>query len=223
MAEIKSLDSIKKEDSISHSADLIESDDIESKSIESKNTIFSKNIINEKKEEKNTKFIRFLGVFALFAFFAILVDQAFKWSIIFVGYKNNGEVLLHGDFISLVLVYNKGVAFSLFAFLDEALKYIQITIMCGILGFLLFAYRDFFKEHCAALGLVLGAGASNTFDRFVHSGVVDYIFWHYGFEFAIFNLADVLIDLGIAWIILRLFLKFKKESKAREIVQKDSI
>jgi lipoprotein signal peptidase len=46
-------------------------------------------------------------------------------------------------------------------------------------------------------GVCLGVGSSNLPDLFVHGGVVDYIFWHYGFEFAIFNLADALIDCSL--------------------------
>ena len=31
--------------------------------------------------------------------------------------------------------------------------------------------------------------------------VVDYVYWHYWFDFAIFNLADVLIDVAVVIII----------------------
>jgi signal peptidase II len=57
-------------------------------------------------------------------------------------------------------------------------------------------------------GILIGAGLSNVYDRFNHGGVVDYIYWHCGFNFAIFNFADVMIDLAVVWI---LFLNFKQE------------
>jgi signal peptidase II len=47
----------------------------------------------------------------------------------------------------------------------------------------------------------------------MHGGVVDYIFWHYGFEFAVFNLADVAIDCSIAWILWRYLRRDRKTER----------
>ena len=101
-----------------------------------------------------------------------------------------------GDFI---LVYDKGVAFSMFAFLDEWLKYIQIVLISGIL-----IYIVHLKEVCYAFpaGLMLGGAISNIYDRFIHGGVVDMVYWHCGFDFAIFNFADVMIDVAVVWFLV---------------------
>lgn len=103
------------------------------------------------------------------------------------------------DCIDLILVYNKGVAFSMFAFLDESLKYIQSVLIFGIL-----LYIIYLREVCYAFpaGLMLGGAFSNIYDRFVHGGVVDMVYWHCGFDFAVFNFADVMIDVAVAWILL---------------------
>ncbi|MDD5373017.1 MAG: signal peptidase II [Sulfurimonas sp.] len=103
------------------------------------------------------------------------------------------------DCIDLILVYNKGVAFSMFAFLDESLKYIQSVLIFGIL-----LYIIYLREVCYAFpaGLMLGGAFSNIYDRFVHGGVVDMVYWHCGFDFAVFNFADVMIDIAVAWILL---------------------
>jgi len=114
-----------------------------------------------------------------------------------------------GSIISLVLVYNKGVAFSMFAFLQGWLKYLQILLLLGIF-FYLYNNKEFLREYSIPLGVIFGAGISNVFDRFIHLGVVDYIFWHYLFEFAIFNFADVMINCGVAWIFLQSFLRKPK-------------
>ena len=45
------------------------------------------------------------------------------------------------------------------------------------------------------------AALANILDRFLHGGVVDYIYWHYGFDFPIFNFADIIIDCGIVLFI----------------------
>ena len=103
------------------------------------------------------------------------------------------------DCIDLILVYNKGVAFSMLAFLDEWLKYIQIVLVLGVL-----TYALILKEICYAfpIGLLLGGAFSNVYDRFIHEGVVDMVFWHCGFNFAVFNFADVMIDVAVVYLLV---------------------
>ena len=103
------------------------------------------------------------------------------------------------DCIDLILVYNRGVAFSMFAFLDEWLKYIQLVLVFGVLAYILYE-----KQMCYALpaGLLLGGAYSNIYDRFIHGGVVDMVYWHCGFNFAVFNFADVMIDVAVVWFLV---------------------
>lgn len=115
----------------------------------------------------------------------------------------------YGDYFSLILTYNKGVAFSLFDFLEEHLKYLQLILIAGVCVYLSME-KLFFKEHVLAIGIITGAALSNVYDRFIHGGVVDYFFWHYGFEFAVFNFADVMIDLGVVFILWRSWRSSKK-------------
>jgi len=131
-----------------------------------------------------------------------IIDQYIKF--LFVdGYEQKGEC------ISLILVYNYGVAFSMFSFLEGNLKYIQIAIMLSGILYLLFN-KEVFATYYLPAALILAGGISNIYDRFIHGGVVDYIYWHCGFDFAVFNFADVIIDIGV---VLILFLNFKESKK----------
>jgi len=119
---------------------------------------------------------------------------------------------LKGECISLILAYNYGVAFSMFSFLEGNLKYIQIAIMLiGIIYLLL--HKDTFEKYYVPASLLLAGGVSNIYDRFIHGGVVDYVYWHCGFDFAIFNLADVLIDIAVVLILIISYLDSKKEKQ----------
>ena len=128
-----------------------------------------------------------------------IVDQNIK--MLFVdGFRYYTEC------IDLILVYNKGVAFSMLAFLDEWLKYIQLIIVFGVL-----IYIISMKQLCYAFpaGLLLGGAFSNVYDRFIHGGVVDMFYWHgwpYPFfgqsGFAVFNFADVMIDIAVVWFLI---------------------
>jgi signal peptidase II len=115
--------------------------------------------------------------------------------------------------INLRLVFNQGVAFSMLSFLEEYLKWLQLLLISGVL-----AYVISLKKLCYMLpsGILIGAGLSNIYDRFVHGGVVDYLFWHCGFDFAIFNFADVMIDLAVVWLLfLNLKPRFCKADKEK--------
>jgi signal peptidase II len=121
-----------------------------------------------------------------------IIDQNVK-TLFVEGFRHYTEC------IDLILVYNKGVAFSMFAFLEEALKWIQIALLAGVVG-----YTLWLKKSCYILpvGIMVGAGFSNVYDRFVHGGVVDYVYWHCGFDFAVFNFADVMIDIAVVWLLV---------------------
>ena len=123
------------------------------------------------------------------------VDQWLKY-VFLQGFSFDSYVITLGG---NALVYNDGVAFSMFAFLGIYLKYIQSIILVALCG--LIVYGGFIERHYVPFGLILGAGASNVLDRFIHGGVVDYVFWHYGFEFAIFNFADVMSDVGVVLLV----------------------
>lgn len=136
--------------------------------------------------------VRFYTLLLLPLAGVFIVDQNIK-RIFLDGYRYFGEC------IDLTLVFNKGVAFSMFAFLQEYLKYIQLLFIVGVLGYVLYL-----KKLCYTppAGILLGAALSNVYDRFVHGGVVDMVYWHCGFNFAVFNFADVMIDFAVAWFLL---------------------
>lgn len=101
--------------------------------------------------------------------------------------------------IDLILVYNRGVAFSMFAFLEESLKWIQLALLAGVVGYTLWLKQ---KCYLIPVGIMVGAGLSNVIDRFIYGGVVDYVYWHCGFNFAVFNAADVMIDIAVVWLLI---------------------
>ncbi|RBQ31820.1 signal peptidase II [Arcobacter sp. FW59] len=151
---------------------------------------------------------------AVAIFIAIfIIDQVVKFGFANLGWDANGSVM------SLKLAYNYGVAFSMFSFLDEYLKYIQLFIV--VLGSIyLYKNRYLFKEYYIAIGLLYAGGLSNILDRFTYGAVVDYFYWHYGFEFAIFNFADVMINVSVAIII---FIQIRNNRREKNLKEKSSL
>ena len=137
-----------------------------------------------------------------------IIDQVVKFGFANLGWGATGS------FMNLELAYNYGVAFSMLEFLAEYLKYIQLFIV--ILGTIyLLKNRDVFYKYHIPIALLYAGGLSNILDRFTYGAVVDYFYWHYGFEFAIFNFADVIIDLAVVIIIYKQLRQSKKDKEIK--------
>jgi signal peptidase II len=143
--------------------------------------------------------VRSLSIFLTIAAGIFLIDQGVK-ELFLQGYEWQSRC------ISLELHLNRGVAFSMFAFLGEYLKWIQVLLVSA-LTYYLFSQRVV-AEHPLLSGTLFGAAVGNLYDRFSEGAVVDYFYWHCGFDFAVFNFADVMIDLAVAgFAIIYIFLE----------------
>ena len=147
---------------------------------------------------KSEKF-RIMLYFFISFFVIFVVDQGIKHLFL------NGFVW-NTKCISLTLAINKGVAFSMFAFLGEYLKYIQLLLILILI--FVFYKEKIISKHPVVSGILFAAALSNLLDRFTIGGVVDYVYWHCFFDFAIFNFADVSIDFSI--LMFAYFYFFKK-------------
>ena len=107
------------------------------------------------------------------------------------------------NFLSLILIWNKGIAFGLFSF-DSSIIYNLITSLIIIINLIIIylvitsdLLRSFFYV------IIFGGSLGNLFDRLYYSAVPDFIDFHYnGFHWFIFNVADIFISLGIICLIL---------------------
>lgn len=144
------------------------------------------------------------AIFIIAAFLIFIIDQSVK--SIFVGGFD-----WQSSCISLELHYNNGVAFSMLAFLGENLKWLQLVLIFVLIFFMI---KDgYLEKYYIPAGVLAGAALSNLSDRFVYGGVVDYVAWHCGFDFAVFNFADVMIDFAIGWFLIYEFLLKDKEKQ----------
>ncbi len=147
-------------------------------------------------------------IFLLVVIGTFVVDQNLKIMAMDAVDGVEYMTIAKGACIDLELHYNRGVAFSLLAFLGDNLKWLQLVMILGIIFFVF--YEGYLKKYAFALGLIIGGAFGNLYDRFIHQGVVDYVAWHCGFNFAVFNYADVMIDLGVAIILLMTYLDYRK-------------
>ena len=133
----------------------------------------------------------------------IVADQLVKWIVL--ARFAPGEGLAVTAFFNLVLVFNKGAAFSFLA--REAgwqtpLLVGFALVAAGIVSVLIVRSPE--KNLLrAALALILGGALGNVIDRLRFGHVVDFLDFHAaGWHFPAFNVADSAITIGAALLIL---------------------
>ena len=145
----------------------------------------------------------------------IVADQLTKWVVL--GNFAHGERREVTGFLNLVLVYNKGAAFSMFADGDgwqTPLLIVFALAAAGIVSYLM--VRNPAKRlMCFGLALILGGALGNVIDRLRFGHVVDFLDFHaLGWHWPAFNVADSGITVGAALLILDGFVQHEKRASA---------
>lgn len=121
------------------------------------------------------------------------------------------------NFFSLTYVLNDGAAFSLFA--SRTYLLILIAIIC--LFFIIYELKNNLDDRVLSIGysLVLAGLLGNFLDRLIDGYIIDYLsFKILGYNYPIFNFADILIVVGIVFVIIKEILK--ERGKKNEVRSK---
>jgi len=111
------------------------------------------------------------------------------------------------SFFSLVLTFNMGAAFSMFANADGWQRwFFAIIAAAASLLIVWLLKRGGSAMYCAGLALILGGALGNLWDRLTIGKVVDFLLFHYqGWAWPAFNVADSAICVGAALLIVDSF------------------
>ena len=135
------------------------------------------------------------------AFMAFGLDQLSKW--VAVAYlKGNASVRVIENLFSFTYVQNPGAAFGLLK--GHTTLFIVMAMVTGVVIFLYFQLTAA-DEHAVqlALVLILSGAVGNLVDRVFLGYVVDFLAVHHNsWRWPVFNIADMMIDIGVALIIL---------------------
>jgi signal peptidase II len=140
------------------------------------------------------------------ALLVVVLDFASKLAVL--GALAPGESRALAPFFNLVLVFNKGAAFSFLATAQgwQTFFFASIAVVASIvIGFLI--VRNAGKSlFCSGLALILGGALGNLYDRLVYGHVVDFLDLHAaGWHWPAFNVADSAITVGAAILIVESF------------------
>jgi len=167
----------------------------------------------------------------LTAILVLILDQWTKaWVVTNLSPSYFGpRVSLIGDYLTLYYIRNNGAAFSLFA--NSIVLVLLIAVAIGVIVYLyLRNINTGSLWYKLIFGLIIGGALSNLIDRVRHGGYVDFISFNipqFNFHFAIFNLADAAISIGVVLLFLTLLfgsiLKPEEASKKTQAAQETTL
>ncbi len=150
-----------------------------------------------------------------FAFILIIVDQAVK-GLISTFMTLHQSIPVIKDFFHLTYVQNTGAAFSI---LEGNQLFLIITgiISLNVIYFLLIKGKELKNIEVIVYSVLIAGIIGNTIDRIVFNYVIDYLDFNiFGYDFAIFNIADCYIVISVIMIFVLEFLEVKNENNSRK-------
>ena len=118
------------------------------------------------------------------------------------------------NFFNITYIRNKGAAFGMLSGADESIRIpfflVVSAIAIAVIFYILYTYQEESKLFPLSLALVLGGAIGNMIDRLRFGEVVDFLDVHwYGHHWPAFNVADMAICIGVAFLIINML--FEKE------------
>lgn len=150
-------------------------------------------------------------IFWLVAVLGLILDQVTKYLVV-QNFAEVGDTFpLWQDIFHLTYVHNTGAAFSFFSGGVGWLRWLSLLVS---LGLMVFAWRTPLAiVEQLGYGFILAGALGNGIDRFLFGYVVDFLDFR-AINFAVFNLADVAINIGIFFLLVSIFKTPKKYSSS---------
>lgn len=125
-----------------------------------------------------------------------------------------------GDYLSIYYIQNNGAAFSLFA--NNTILALLIITAVVIIFYLYFRMLNNGPlVYKLVFGMIIGGAAGNLIDRAIRGGyVVDFIWFRIpqiSYSFAIFNIADASISVGVFLLFVLLIVSGLRRSRETPI------
>ncbi len=154
----------------------------------------------------------------LIAAFIVLLDQITKF-IISNNLKLYDEIPVIPDFFSITHIHNEGIAFGMLSKNGNISKIFVAALTCILIVLAIFAiFRGVVKHPfgIVTVAMIVGGGIGNLIDRvFLHYVVDFFAFTFFGWDFAVFNIADIFVTVGtVLFVIYFLFLEKSNEESS---------
>ena len=136
--------------------------------------------------------------------------------------ESHEPIPLIGQYLTIYYIQNAGAAFSMFAN-----TYVLAILIVIAICLIVYLYARMINNGPLMLklifGMIIGGAAGNLIDRAIRTGrVVDFIFFRIpqiGFSFAIFNIADAAISVGVFLLFAFILFGGLRKSKTADTKQ----
>ncbi|HEY0265526.1 MAG TPA: signal peptidase II [Rhizomicrobium sp.] len=147
---------------------------------------------------------REIGLIA--AAIGLVADQGSKLFMLYAAgfaHMPPGSAIPVLPFFNLVMVWNPGISYGLFpasSWLGTAvLVAVELVAVAGLTWWL---WGSTSRALTAGFGLIIGGALGNLIDRLLYGKVADFFhFYGFGYDWYVFNIADLAITLGAVAII----------------------
>ena len=136
-----------------------------------------------------------------FSFFLVLLDQILK--IIF---KSNmvleETIVIIKNFFNITYVLNDGAAWSILSGYTFLLILVAFVAL-GVIYFFFIKKKNLSKLETITYSFLIGGIIGNLIDRIIYGKVIDYFDFNiFGYDFPVFNIADICICLSVFVLII---------------------
>lgn len=160
-------------------------------------------------------------IYYALALVMIIIDQVSKWLIVknFTLYETRSVI---GDFFMLTSHRNNGAAFSILEGQQWFFYIITTIVVVGMIWYMQKVQREKKRLLAVAIGFLLGGAIGNFIDRLMYGEVVDFFQFNFKFTifghavdytYAIFNIADSAITIGVVLILIDALRGWLKERR----------
>lgn len=148
----------------------------------------------------------------IIAVLILIIDQVSK-SLIEIFFKLNESVMVIKDFFYITVVHNTGGAWSIFS--NHSYLFIIASIVAIVLLIkFMFGFKNNLRNSIAFASL-FGGIFSNLADRLFLGYVRDFLdFKIFGYDYPIFNIADIAIVVGVILLIIAVIKGEDKRDKS---------
>lgn len=147
----------------------------------------------------------------ILALIVLVLDQITKWLVV-TQMSLHQQIPIIENLLYLTSHRNKGAAFGIL----QGQMWLFFIVTIAVVVFVVYYINKHAKESKLlgiSLGLVLGGALGNFIDRLFRGEVVDFVdVYIFTYDFAIFNVADMALVIGVGVLILQILLE---EGKTR--------
>lgn len=141
-----------------------------------------------------------------YGFLLAIIDQLLKYFVI-TKLVVTESIKVITNFFYITYIKNSGAAFGMFNSAGIILIILSFVALIGLVKYVI-TDKNITKVEAISYALVFGGILGNLSDRLFMGYVIDYLdFYIFGYNFPVFNFADILIVVGFLVILINLFIK----------------